>query len=112
MKRMEPEALNQAREPSAEAGAAVPLGRDSSLPETQRMEGRERGPDPGHCRSAGTDDRCSQRRPQEEETVASEGTNMALGGGGLLPWSWERDFHCWTWPDQLIFHKRSTVASV
>ena len=69
MKRMEPEALNQAREPSAEAGAAVPLGRDSSLPETQRMEGRERGPDPGHCRSAGTDDRCSQRRPQEEETV-------------------------------------------
>ena len=44
MKRMEPEELNQAREPSAEAGAAVPLGRESSLPETQRMEGRERGP--------------------------------------------------------------------
>lgn len=37
---------------------------------------------------------------------------MALGGGGLLPWSWERDFHCWTWLDQLIFHKRSPVASV
>lgn len=69
MKRMEPEELNQAREPSAEAGAAVSLGRDSSLLETQRMEGRERGPDPGRCHSAGTDDRCGQRRPQEEETL-------------------------------------------
>lgn len=88
MKRMEPEALNQARERSAEAGAAVPLGRDSSLPETQRMEGRERGPDPGHCRSAGTDDRCSQRRAQEEETVC--------GFGGHQHGSWRR------WPPALV----------
>lgn len=39
MKRMEPEELNQAREPSAEAGASVPLGRDSSLPETRGWRG-------------------------------------------------------------------------
>lgn len=105
MRRMEPEELNQAREPSAEAGAAVPLGRESSLPETQRMEGRERGPKPGHCHSAGTDDRCGQRRSQE-------GTNTAPGGGGLLPWSWEQDCHHWTWLDQLMFHKRPPGASV
>ena len=41
MERMEPEELNQAREPRAEAGAAVPLRRGPSLPETQRMKGRE-----------------------------------------------------------------------
>ena len=66
MRRMEPEELNQARELSVEAGAAVPFRREASLPETQRVEGRERGPNPGHCHSAGTDDRCGQRRSQEE----------------------------------------------
>lgn len=88
MKRMEPEELNQAREPSVEAGAAVPLGRESSLPETQRMEGRERGPNPGHCHSARTDDRCGQRRPQEEETLC--------GLGGHQHSSWRR------WPPALV----------
>lgn len=41
IERMKQEELNQSSEPSAEAGAATPLRRGPSLPEAQRMEGRE-----------------------------------------------------------------------
>lgn len=68
MERMEPEELNQVREPSGE----VPLRRGPSPPETQRMEGRG-APRAGPCHSAMTGDRCYKRRPQEEEILGGLG---------------------------------------